>query len=184
MNTVFRHLSSYKLPYLTGRSVCSALTLVACLAAGSAQAADKGSRHHARGQYDTVTATYGVVEGDELVVISERFEVPVDTLKEQNKLSSDEIKPGQALTIAASTGSPAGATGGKPNILFIMGDDIGWMQVGVYHRGMALGETPNIDRLANEGGMFTQYSLVNYNPYISEIQFYLYKQHVIIKMMS
>jgi len=32
----------------------------------------------------------------------------------------------------------------KPNILFIMGDDIGWMQVGIYHRGLALGETPNI----------------------------------------
>ena len=45
----------------------------------------------------------------------------------------------------------------KPNILFIMGDDIGWMQVGVYHRGVGLGETPNIDRLATEGGLFTTY---------------------------
>lgn len=45
----------------------------------------------------------------------------------------------------------------KPNILFIMGDDIGWMQVGVYHRGLALGETPNIDRLAKDGAMFTDY---------------------------
>ena len=41
--------------------------------------------------------------------------------------------------------------------MFIMGDDIGWMQVGAYHRGVALGETPNIDRLAKEGGMFTNY---------------------------
>jgi len=49
------------------------------------------------------------------------------------------------------------AAQGKPNILFIMGDDVGWMQVGVYHRGLGLGETPNIDRLAHEGGMFTQY---------------------------
>src|SRR5690348_6728389 len=47
--------------------------------------------------------------------------------------------------------------GKKPNILFIMGDDIGWMQVGAYHRGIGLGETPNIDRLAREGGMFTTY---------------------------
>jgi arylsulfatase A-like enzyme len=45
----------------------------------------------------------------------------------------------------------------KPNIMFIMGDDIGWMQVGVYHRGIGLGETPNIDRIAKEGGMFTSY---------------------------
>jgi arylsulfatase len=38
--------------------------------------------------------------------------------------------------------------------MFIMADDIGWMQVGVYHRGLAVGETPNIDRLAQEGGPF------------------------------
>ena len=35
----------------------------------------------------------------------------------------------------------------KPNILFIMGDDIGWMQPSIYHEGMAVGETPNIDRI-------------------------------------
>ena len=45
----------------------------------------------------------------------------------------------------------------KPNILFIMGDDIGWMQVGVYHHGLALGETPNIDRIGQEGAVFTDY---------------------------
>ena len=39
----------------------------------------------------------------------------------------------------------------KPNILFIMGDDIGWMQPSIYHRGLALGETPNIDRIGHEG---------------------------------
>ena len=45
----------------------------------------------------------------------------------------------------------------KPNILFIMGDDIGWMQPSVYHRGLMVGETPNIDRIANEGAMFMHY---------------------------
>jgi len=45
----------------------------------------------------------------------------------------------------------------KPNILFIMGDDVGWMQVGVYHQGLSVGETPNIDRLAREGGRFMTY---------------------------
>jgi|SRR6516164_2869223 len=39
----------------------------------------------------------------------------------------------------------------KPNILFIMGDDIGWMQPSIYHRGLMVGETPNIDRIGNEG---------------------------------
>jgi arylsulfatase A-like enzyme len=45
----------------------------------------------------------------------------------------------------------------KPNILFIMGDDIGWMQPSCYHRGLMVGETPNIDRIANEGAMFMTY---------------------------
>src|SRR5262245_57195216 len=45
----------------------------------------------------------------------------------------------------------------KPNILFIMGDDIGWMQPGCYHRGLMVGETPNIDRIAKEGGLFMTY---------------------------
>jgi arylsulfatase A-like enzyme len=47
--------------------------------------------------------------------------------------------------------------GGKPNILFIMGDDIGWMQPSIYHRGLMVGETPNIDRIGNEGAIFMHY---------------------------
>jgi arylsulfatase len=49
------------------------------------------------------------------------------------------------------------AAGGRPNILFIMGDDIGWMQPSIYHRGVMVGETPNIDRIGREGAMFTDY---------------------------
>ncbi len=56
-----------------------------------------------------------------------------------------------ALLCAAA---PAQAADKKPNILFIMGDDIGWMQPSCYHRGLMVGETPNIDRLAKEGGIF------------------------------
>jgi arylsulfatase A-like enzyme len=45
----------------------------------------------------------------------------------------------------------------KPNILFIMGDDIGYMQPSIYHRGLMVGETPNIDKIGQEGAMFTDY---------------------------
>ncbi len=45
----------------------------------------------------------------------------------------------------------------KPNIMFIMADDIGWMQVQAYAQGMTNAETPNIDRLATEGMKFTHY---------------------------
>src|SRR5512144_1614497 len=53
--------------------------------------------------------------------------------------------------------APAFAQEKKPNILFIMGDDIGWMQPGYYHRGLMVGETPNIDRIGREGMAFTDY---------------------------
>ncbi|MGO6996933.1 arylsulfatase [Rhizobium leguminosarum] len=45
----------------------------------------------------------------------------------------------------------------KPNIVVIMGDDIGWFNIGAYHRGMMSGKTPNIDQLAHDGMMFTDY---------------------------
>src|SRR5664279_1501123 len=45
----------------------------------------------------------------------------------------------------------------KPNILVIMGDDVGWFNIGAYHRGIMSGKTPNLDKLAEEGMMFTDY---------------------------
>jgi arylsulfatase A-like enzyme len=53
--------------------------------------------------------------------------------------------------------SSAHAEGEKPNILFIMGDDIGWMQPSIYHQGLMVGETPNIDRIGREGAKFMDY---------------------------
>ncbi len=38
-----------------------------------------------------------------------------------------------------------------------MGDDIGWMQPSIYHRGLMVGETPNIDRIGREGGVVLDY---------------------------
>jgi hypothetical protein len=43
----------------------------------------------------------------------------------------------------------------KPNILFIRGDDVGWMQPSIYHQGLMVGETPNIDRIGVEGAKFS-----------------------------
>jgi len=45
----------------------------------------------------------------------------------------------------------------KPNIIFIMGDDIGWSNIGAYNQGIMAGRTPNLDRLASEGMRFTDY---------------------------
>jgi arylsulfatase len=70
-------------------------------------------------------------------------------------------EPGQ-VAVGPTTNAPRvpqkqTPQGGKPNILFIMGDDIGWMQPSIYHRGLMVGETPNIDRIGHEGAMFTNY---------------------------
>jgi len=54
------------------------------------------------------------------------------------------------LTVVANliTGGAMSASGTrKPNVLFIMGDDMGSMQPSIYHRGLMVGETPNIDRI-------------------------------------
>lgn len=47
--------------------------------------------------------------------------------------------------------------GKKPNILVIFGDDVGMYNISAYHRGMMGGSTPNIDRIAAEGALFTDY---------------------------
>jgi arylsulfatase A-like enzyme len=63
-----------------------------------------------------------------------------------------------ALPAAGVTGSgSAQAAGGQPNILVIFGDDIGIWNLSAYHRGMMGGSTPNIDRIAKEGALFTDY---------------------------
>src|SRR5208337_3355840 len=55
------------------------------------------------------------------------------------------------------TAAPLQAQEKKPNILVIMGDDIGWFNIGAYHRGIMSGKTPNLDKLASEGMLFTDY---------------------------
>jgi arylsulfatase A-like enzyme len=63
----------------------------------------------------------------------------------------------QPAPAAATASKPTANSGGKPNIIFIMGDDIGWFHIGAYHQGIMAGRTPNLDRLAAEGMRFTDY---------------------------
>jgi arylsulfatase A-like enzyme len=70
------------------------------------------------------------------------------------------VRIGVTLGLAAvflASVAAAQAPGRKPNIIFIMGDDIGWFNIGAYNRGIMSGRTPNLDRLAAEGMMFTDY---------------------------
>jgi arylsulfatase A-like enzyme len=61
------------------------------------------------------------------------------------------------LAAVMAAGAPAAAQQQRPNIIVIMGDDIGWFNIGAYHQGMMAGRTPNLDRLAAEGMRFTDY---------------------------
>ncbi len=48
-------------------------------------------------------------------------------------------------------------TAKKPNIVVIMGDDVGWFNLSCYHQGIMSGRTPNLDKLAAAGMRFTDY---------------------------
>src|SRR6476660_5448182 len=61
------------------------------------------------------------------------------------------------LALAADPASAQATTGQKPNILILWGDDIGWNNPSCYHRGMMGYQTPNIDRIAKEGALFTDW---------------------------
>ncbi len=64
------------------------------------------------------------------------------------------------LSLALAPGPPVNAAD-KPNILVIMGDDIGIPNISAYSHGMMGYQTPHIDRLAKEGMMFTDYYAEN-----------------------
>jgi arylsulfatase len=62
-----------------------------------------------------------------------------------------------ALTEVAQAQAQPTPSGRKPNILMIMADDIGWFNVSAYNHGVMGYRTPNIDRIAREGAMFTDW---------------------------
>src|SRR3954469_6137038 len=62
-----------------------------------------------------------------------------------------------ALPLAFSGTASAQAPAKKPNIVVIMADDVGIWNLSCYHRGMMGGSTPNIDRIAKDGALFTDY---------------------------
>src|SRR5213078_1637883 len=77
-------------------------------------------------------------------------------------LSGSSLLAASALS-GAGFATPAQAqqqptpAGQRPNIVVIMGDDIGMWNIGAYHRGLMAGRTPNLDKIAKEGMLFTDY---------------------------
>src|SRR4029077_18290081 len=66
-----------------------------------------------------------------------------------------------ALALTATIGlvnpAQAQAPAQRPNIIVIMGDDVGWSNIGAYNQGVMYQTTPNLDRLAAEGMRCTDY---------------------------
>ena len=71
--------------------------------------------------------------------------------------AASAIASGSPVHVAQAQQQPAGSSGSKPNILFIMGDDIGWYNVSAYNMGVMGYRTPNIDRIGREGAVFTDW---------------------------
>src|ERR1700723_278594 len=67
------------------------------------------------------------------------------------------VAVGLTLGLALSGAANAQTTAKPPNIVVIMGDDIGMWNIGAYHRGLMAGKTPNLDKIAKEGMLFTDY---------------------------
>ena len=67
------------------------------------------------------------------------------------------VAPMQVAQAQQPTPEPGTPGGRKPNILFIMGDDIGWFNVSAYNMGIMGYRTPNIDRIGREGAAFTDW---------------------------
>ena len=91
--------------------------------------------------------------------------IPISSgVKRSNRTKLNRISAATALAAllavglaAVLTAAPAVAQEKKPNILVIMGDDVGWFNIGAYHQGIMSGKTPNLDKLASQGARFTDY---------------------------
>jgi arylsulfatase len=96
-----------------------------------------------------------------------KLEKPVDGNPNAGLKRRDLLLSGSSLLAASvllkngvtrsAQAQQAPPTGKRPNILVIMGDDIGWNNLGSYHQGLMLNATPNLDKLATEGMRFTDY---------------------------
>jgi arylsulfatase len=78
-------------------------------------------------------------------------------LRGTSALAASALSGNGFVSSARAQQQPVVASGQRPNIIFIMADDIGWFNIGAYHQGIMASGTPNLDKLASEGMRFTDY---------------------------
>jgi arylsulfatase len=71
--------------------------------------------------------------------------------------AASAMATGLPTLLAQSQAQAQPAPGQRPNIVFVMADDIGWFNLSAYHQGIMASRTPNLDRLASQGMRFTDY---------------------------
>lgn len=76
---------------------------------------------------------------------------------QEKALSSDSSQLENKMKLVGFVNGKNPSKAAKPNIVVIWGDDVGWNNPSCYNRGMMGYKTPNIDRIANEGGLFTDW---------------------------
>jgi arylsulfatase A-like enzyme len=101
-------------------------------------------------RYDTIEP--GSKKNDAQAIDRRNVLLGTSSLIAAAALTSEALAQAQK---AAPTASTTASSGGKPNILVIFGDDIGVPQISAYTMGLMGYRTPNIDRIANEGAIFT-----------------------------
>ncbi len=79
------------------------------------------------------------------------------TLESGEQVKTENLQLEEGKLVAQKEDMPSKSATSKPNILIIWGDDIGWFNPSAYHRGIMGYKTPNIDRLAKEGALFTDW---------------------------
>jgi len=104
-------------------------------------------------------------EGERNAMTDDRLKANATDSTPQNAgLKRRDLLLGSSTLLAASALPASGVVNpaqaqqaNKPNILVIMADDIGYWNISAYNRGMMGYRTPNIDRIAKEGAIFTDY---------------------------
>jgi len=102
------------------------------------------------------TKVTGSVKDDAQAIDRRNVLLGASSLVAATALTSEALAQAQKATPSAAPAA-APAAGSKPNILFIMGDDIGWFNVSAYNMGVMGYRTPNIDRIGREGAVFTDW---------------------------
>jgi arylsulfatase len=114
---------------------------------------DSGPDWKIRGTRDSASATQVEAKERPRLITTAQGDIMKRTLEQIGLL----LLAVAAVLCSAAAPAHAQPAARKPNVVVIMSDDVGIWNISAYHRGMMGGRTPNIDRIAHDGALFTDY---------------------------